>query len=594
MNLAAPDPLPRQLPDQRQALAFAIKSWGLRAIRGLRELRHGPPARFPRADTLAAAPTLAAFESPLWPEDEQDLSLVVGKIHNLRLAARHLDGVEVPAGATFSFWRQLGRASRRRGFVAGRELREGCLVPAIGGGLCQLTNAIYDSALRAGLEVVERHRHSRVLPGSLAEYDRDATVFWNYLDLRLRAPFAWRIEVAMDADHLVLRLRGQGPVATPTLPMKVLGQGERPRRDETTGDCASCDETDCHRHTGPQAWTAHRTWLVEETWPEFEAYRQARQQPGDRVLSLGAGRAAQPGSFLARLPSRLRWHWARWRGRPIPQARVQSLEAVAHALMRRLGPDDLQLVVPQGLLPYLWQAGELAGRRFDVLMSALPMRHLQARLDAAAARHPGSPTLGDFRAPAWLVAAESAALARAQRWISPHARILELAGERAEALAWQAPKDDTSRVETVRHDALRLLFPASGLARKGVLELRKALQGLPVRVLVPPSAVDDPQVWSGLDIEPVASIGAGLERADAVVLPAWVEHQPRGLLMAMARGLPVIATPACGLPVSSRWTSVPEGDAEALREAIRRQLARLHPRDSGLHPDADQKKAGSG
>ena len=574
MTLASPDPPSRLLPDRRQALEFAIKSWGLRAIRGLRELRHGAPARFPRADRLASAPTLAAFESPLWPEDEQDRSLVVGKIHNLRLAAKHLDGVEVPAGETFSFWRQVGRASRRRGFVAGRELREGCLVPAIGGGLCQLTNAIYDSALRAGLEVVERHRHSRVLPGSLAEYDRDATVFWNYLDLRLRATFAWRIEVEMDADRLVLRLRAQGRNAAPVLPMKVQGSAERARENERVGDCASCDETDCHRHTGPQPWTAHRTWLVEETWPEFEAYRQARLQPGDRVLGLGTGRAAQPVSFLARLPSRLLWHWARRRGRPIPQARVQSLDAVARTLMRRLRPDDVHLVVPQGLLPYLWHAGELAGRRFDVLMNALPMRHLQARLDIAAARHPDSPTLTDFRAPAWLVDAETAALARAQRWISPHARILELAGDRAEALEWQAPQEDAGRVETLRRDVPGLLFPASGLARKGVLELRKALEGLPVRVLVPPGAADDAQVWSGLDIEPVASVAAGLERADAVVLPAWIEHQPRGLLMAMARGLPVIATPACGLPVSAHWISVPEGDAGALREAIMGQLAR--------------------
>ena len=68
----------------------------------------------------------------------------------------------------------------------GRELREGCLVPSIGGGLCQLSNALYDAALRAGLQVVERHRHTQVVPGSLAESDRDATVFWNYRDLRLR------------------------------------------------------------------------------------------------------------------------------------------------------------------------------------------------------------------------------------------------------------------------------------------------------------------------------------------------------------------------------------------------------------------------
>lgn len=31
-------------------------------------------------------------------------------------------------------------------------------------------------------------------PKSLARIGRDATVFWNYVDLRLRAPAAWRLE----------------------------------------------------------------------------------------------------------------------------------------------------------------------------------------------------------------------------------------------------------------------------------------------------------------------------------------------------------------------------------------------------------------
>jgi len=35
----------------------------------------------------------------------------------LRRAAAAIDGVLVPAGAVFSFWKQIGRASWRRGFA---------------------------------------------------------------------------------------------------------------------------------------------------------------------------------------------------------------------------------------------------------------------------------------------------------------------------------------------------------------------------------------------------------------------------------------------------------------------------------------------
>jgi len=60
--------------------------------------------------------------------------------------------------------------------VPGRQLREGCLFPAIGGGLCQLSNALYDVSLQAECEIVERHPHSRIVPGSAAARDRDAAI----------------------------------------------------------------------------------------------------------------------------------------------------------------------------------------------------------------------------------------------------------------------------------------------------------------------------------------------------------------------------------------------------------------------------------
>ena len=97
----------------------------------------------------------------------------------------------MPAHAVFSFWKQVGRTNRLKGYVAGRELREGCLIPSIGGGLCQLSNALYDAALQAGFEIVERHAHSQVIPGSLAEAGANATVFWNYVDLRFRSHHAF-------------------------------------------------------------------------------------------------------------------------------------------------------------------------------------------------------------------------------------------------------------------------------------------------------------------------------------------------------------------------------------------------------------------
>ena len=67
--------------------------------------------------------------------------------------------------------------------MAGRELREGCIIPVVGGGLCQFECALTYAALSAGFEIIERHAHTQVIPLT-REVARDATVFWNYVDLR--------------------------------------------------------------------------------------------------------------------------------------------------------------------------------------------------------------------------------------------------------------------------------------------------------------------------------------------------------------------------------------------------------------------------
>jgi glycosyltransferase involved in cell wall biosynthesis len=53
-------------------------------------------------------------------------------------------------------------------------------------------------------------------------------------------------------------------------------------------------------------------------------------------------------------------------------------------------------------------------------------------------------------------------------------------------------------------------------------------------------------------------------------MPAWIEHEPRLALLALASGIPVIATNACGLPNHPLLTLVPEGDAAALKIAMTR------------------------
>lgn len=210
-----------------QRLDFRLRATGLQLRRAgldaLDAFHRGPFPRPPAPRRVDEPEVRMAFRraehrSPLWTHlDTREWQLTAGKVHNLRTAARALDGLVVPAGAVFSFWAAVGRPTAWRGYVPGRELREACLIASTGGGLCQLSNALYAVALEAGATIVERHTHSRVVPGSQAELGRDATVFWNYLDLRFRMPEAFELEVRLTDDSLVVGLRALSPAprATP-------------------------------------------------------------------------------------------------------------------------------------------------------------------------------------------------------------------------------------------------------------------------------------------------------------------------------------------------------------------------------------------
>jgi vancomycin resistance protein VanW len=144
------------------------------------------------------------------------LEMTAGKTHNLTLAAAALDGVVVHPGETLSFWFLVGEPSAAHGYRKGMELRSGCIVPSVGGGICQIASALYELALRAGWAVLEHHRHSMELlpePDRIRPFGAAAAVLYPYRDLRVRndgdQPVA--IDARVEQRELVVVLRAPRP-----------------------------------------------------------------------------------------------------------------------------------------------------------------------------------------------------------------------------------------------------------------------------------------------------------------------------------------------------------------------------------------------
>lgn len=568
MDTTSPLPERSWLGSRLHRLDFALRAsiWRLRrgGQNALARWWHGEWPQLParrRVDEPHERPlfVLSSSTSALWTQRSADeWPLTAGKVHNLRVAAQALDGLVVQPHQVFSFWGALGRPSRRRGYVAGRELREGCLIASIGGGLCQLSNALYAAALDAGARIVERHAHSQQVPGSQAEHGRDATVFWNYLDLRFQLNEPFEIEARLDAERLIVRLRGVAPrCAAGGVPKGEAAPGLAGAAGRVR-DCGACDQPRCAHHRPAAPGQGRCVALLPRGWPELEAWVRAQPQVELQHVADQRGWRVQLRRLAARLVS------------PHPARRQQALlrtdDARARAWAATLPAAATELIVPVDHLAALWREGVLQGRRYTVLMTRSPLQLLHQQLDAAARAWP-APSLREYRASAPRVAAEWDALRAAQQLVTPHAALAaQLRAQlrpRVVALDWHRPAPGAAA-----RRGRRVLFPASALARKGAFELRCACRelGLPLSVLGRARERDD--FWLGLDLRSAHTTDPWRD-VSAVALPAWVEQAPRLLLAALARGLPVIATPACGLAAGTPGlTLVPAGDVRALARAL--------------------------
>jgi vancomycin resistance protein VanW len=158
-----------------------------------------------------------SHSTPLLRElKDVDMYLQHNKITNLIIAILKVDKVIIHPGEMFSFWKLIGKPTKRKGYLKGMILKNGSFTPGTGGGLCQLSNLIYWMTIHTPLTVVERHRHSYdVFPdvNRTQPFGSGATCFYNYGDLMIanntEHPFQLRIEIsendligAWDSSHL--------------------------------------------------------------------------------------------------------------------------------------------------------------------------------------------------------------------------------------------------------------------------------------------------------------------------------------------------------------------------------------------------------
>ena len=106
------------------------------------------------------------------------------RANNLKIALSYLNDQLIMPGEIFSYNAVIGDTTYAKGYLPAAVFKGGRSVNELGGGICQTSSTLYNVALLANLEIVERYAHG--LPVGYVRPSLDATVYGDVLDFKFK------------------------------------------------------------------------------------------------------------------------------------------------------------------------------------------------------------------------------------------------------------------------------------------------------------------------------------------------------------------------------------------------------------------------
>lgn len=117
---------------------------------------------------------------------------------NLKTGSEKINDTILMPGEEFSMYNATAPYDAEHGYAEGTAYENGEVVPAYGGGICQVSTTLYNAVIYAELEVVERHPHSMTV--DYVEPSRDAAIAGDFMDFRFKNSYDSPIYIFAEID----------------------------------------------------------------------------------------------------------------------------------------------------------------------------------------------------------------------------------------------------------------------------------------------------------------------------------------------------------------------------------------------------------
>lgn len=209
---------------------------------------------------------------------------------NLARAARAIDMTLLKPGEIFSFNKRVGPRNEATGYKDAPVIIQNELVPGIGGGICQVSSTLYNSALLADLEIVERHPHEFAIaylpPG------RDATVTDGNADLKFKNNTPGYILIRSEVKGAELKISFLGKGSNKKVELQTVIEETKPFGTEKRFDSSLQPGKVIQDQAGAKGYSTRTYRIVRVNNQEVkrEEISKDKYKPANKIYRVGPSR----------------------------------------------------------------------------------------------------------------------------------------------------------------------------------------------------------------------------------------------------------------------------------------------------------------
>lgn len=121
------------------------------------------------------------------------------RVENIKISSQRINNILLMPGEEFSYNNLTGRRTKANGYKDAPVIMNGELTDDVGGGVCQVSTTIFNTAMYSGMNITTRANHS--LKSSYVPVGQDAMVNDGWSDFKFKNPYNHPVYVKTVVDN---------------------------------------------------------------------------------------------------------------------------------------------------------------------------------------------------------------------------------------------------------------------------------------------------------------------------------------------------------------------------------------------------------